>query len=343
MTETVQPETTLKDIAAEAKVSVAAVSKVLNNRKGVSDATRRRVLSAAENLGYRGRAARQLGSARIVTLENYVSNDVFYGDILASISASGPHQGLEIGMSVFRNLDEMMARGNLPVQAQGVLLVGVDHLDLIDRLAEAQTPAVIINGMDRTMRLSSISPDYHYGAWRATRHLLDMGHRDIVHVTHPYRESVRRRIDGFRNAMEEQGICFEPSRHILDLGKAQNISLAAGDVVNEWLNAGNKMPTAFFCVSDMVALGVMQALQQRGTLVPEDVSVIGFDGLAFGANTTPPLTSMQSDRAALGRIGVELLAQQLTDPAALVQRITVGVDLVRRRSTAEPDTQAAEQ
>lgn len=72
-----------------------------------------------------------------------------------------------------------------------MLLFGVDHLDLIDHLAETKTPAVIINGMDRTIRLSSISPDYHYGAWRATRHLLDMGHRDIVHVTHPYSESVR--------------------------------------------------------------------------------------------------------------------------------------------------------
>lgn len=166
-------------------MSVAAVSKVLNNRKGVSDATRKRVLNAAENLGYRGHAARQLGSALIVMLEKYVSNDVFYGDILASISASGPDQGLEIGMSGFRNLDEMMHSDNLPAQAQGVLLVGVDHIDLIDRLAETGTPAVIINGMDRTMRISSISPDYHYGAWRATRHLLDMGHRDIVHVTPP--------------------------------------------------------------------------------------------------------------------------------------------------------------
>ena len=340
MTEAIQPETTLKDIAANAQVSVAAVSKVLNNRKGVSDATRKRVLSVAENLGYRGRAARQLGKAMIVTLENYVSNDLFYGEILSSISASGPDQGLEIGMSVFRNIDEMMESGNLTEQAQGVLLVGADHLNLIERLTKTGVPAVIINGMDRTMRLSSVSPDYHYGAWRATMHLLDKGHRDIIHVTHPYRESVRRRVDGFRNAIEETDICFNPSRHILDLGNPQNISLAAGDVLDSWLNKGNKMPTAFFCVSDMVALGVMQALQKRGIKVPDEVSVVGFDGLAVSAHTSPALTSMQSDRAALGRIGVELLARHLSDPAALVQRITVGVDLVLRDSTTEPSRTA---
>ena len=243
-------------------------------------------------------------------------------------------------MSVFRNIDEMMESGNLSEQAQGVLLVGADHLNLIERLTKTGVPAVIINGMDRTMRLSSVSPDYHYGAWRATMHLLDKGHRDIIHVTHPYRESVRRRVDGFRNAIEETDICFNPSRHILDLGNPQNISLAAGDVLDSWLNKGNKMPTAFFCVSDMVALGVMQALQKRGIKVPDEVSVVGFDGLAVSAHTSPALTSMQSDRAALGRIGVELLARHLSDPAALVQRITVGVDLVLRDSTTEPSRTA---
>ena len=278
-----QPETTLKDIAAQAEVSVAAVSKVLNNRKGVSDATRQRVLSVAEVLGYRGRAARQLGKALIVTLENYVSNDLFYGDILSSISASGQAQGLEIGMSVFRNLDEMMLRGNLPTQAQGVLLVGADHVSLIEHFARTGVPAVIV--------------------------------------------------DGFRNAMEERGICFDPSRHILDLCSPQNIGLAAGDVLHSWLEAGNKMPTAFFCVSDMVALGIMQTLEKRAIQVPQDVSVVGFDGLSVSAHTSPPLTSMQSDRAALGRIGVELLARHMTDPDALVQRITVGVGLVLRSST----------
>ena len=333
MTEDIQSETTLKDIAAKADVSVAAVSKVMNNRKGVSDATRQRVLDVAQALGYRGRAARKLGTALIVTLESYVSNDLFYGDILSSISASGQDQGLEIGMRVFRNLDEMMIPDNLPTQAQGVLLVGVDHVSLIEHFADTGVPAVIVNGMDRTMQLSSVSPDYHYGAWRATMHLLDKGHSDIVHVTHPHRESVRRRVDGFRNALEERGICFNPSRHILDLGSPQNIGLAAGDVLDSWLKAGNKMPTAFFCVSDMVALGIMQALQKSAIQVPQAVSVVGFDGLPVSAHTSPPLTSMQSDRSALGKIGVELLARHMTDSDALVQRITVGVDLVLRSST----------
>jgi len=330
---TLPSDPTLKDIAAVAGVSVAAVSKVLNNRGGVGEATRDRILLIAENLGYRGRSGRQIGSISVLTLEQYVNNDAFYGDVLSSIGAAGPLAGLEVRITVFRDIEEMLATGRLP-QAEGFLLVGVDHRDLISAVVDVGAPAVIVNGMDPSMRLSSVAPDYLYGAWTATRHLLDLGHRDIVHVTHPWRESMRRRVAGFRSALEETDIVFDAARHILDLGKPQNINLSARDVTTDWLDAGNPMPKAFFCVNDMVAIGVMQAIQQRGLSVPGDVSVIGFDGLAIGGFSTPQLTTVQSDRSALGRIGVQLLAGRLAEPTAPVERTSVGVSLLVRRSTA---------
>lgn len=96
------------------------------------------------------------------------------------------------------------------------------------------------------------------------------------------------------------------------------------------------MLMAFFCVNDMVALGVMQAVERRCLSVSEDVSVIGFDGLALGGFGTPPLKTVSSDRHALGRIGVELLAARMADSTGAVQRVSVGVDLLMRRSTAVP-------
>lgn len=329
------PEPTLKDIAAAAGVSVAAVSKVLNNRGGVGGATRDRVMQIAEELGYRGRAGRQVGSISVLTLEQYVSNDAFYGDVLASIGATGSAAGLDVSVTVLRDLDEMLVPGGLP-QAQAFLLVGVDHPQLIEAVTRLHVPAVVVNGMDPSMRLPSVAPDYLYGAWAATRHLLELGHRDIVHVTHAWRETLRRRVAGFRSALEEAGLPFDPARQILDLGAPQNINLSARDVLERWLDDGNIMPTAFFCVNDMVALGVMQAVERRGLSVPEDVSVIGFDGLALGGFGTPPLTTVSSDRHALGRIGVELLAARMADPTGPVQRVSVGVDLLLRRSTTVP-------
>ncbi|MBT9371133.1 LacI family DNA-binding transcriptional regulator [Rhizobium sp. CSW-27] len=329
------PEPTLKDIAAAAGVSIAAVSKVLNNRGGVAGATRDRVLHIADQLGYRGRAGRQVGSISVLTLEQYVSHDAFYGDVLASIGTTGSALGLDVSVTVQRDLAEMLAPGGLP-QAQGFLLVGVDHPELVQSIAGLHVPAVIVNGMDPSMRLPSVAPDYLYGAWAATKHLLELGHRDIVHVTHAWRETFRRRVAGFRSALEEGGLTFDPVRNLLDLGAPQHINLSARDIVERWLDDGNVMPTAFFCVNDMVALGVIQAVERRGLSVPEDVSVVGFDGLALGGFGTPPLTTVSSDRHALGRISVELIAARMADTTGPVQRVSVGVDLLLRRSTAAP-------
>lgn len=335
MQDTMPPEPTLKDIADRAEVSVGAVSKVLNNREGVGAVTREKVLRIAEELGYRGRSGRQQGRATVVTLERYVTNDAFYGDVLTSIGTAAAACGMDVSIAVFRTIEEMLVPGQLP-QGQPLLLVGVDDLALVDAVAGLGLPAVIVNGMDPSMRLPSVAPDYLYGAAMATRHLLAQGHRDIVHVTHPWRESMRRRLAGFRAALEAGGVTFDPDRHILDLGSPANISLSARDVVEAWLKSGNPVPSAFFCVNDLVALGVMQALQARGLNVPADVSVTGFDGLTLGSLSAPPLTSVRSDRQALGRIAVDLLANLIADPTAPLQRISVGVDLLVRRSTAPP-------
>jgi DNA-binding LacI/PurR family transcriptional regulator len=326
---------TLKDIAEAAGVSVAAVSKVLNNREGVGEATRARVLGIMDELGYRGRSGRmgQMEAVQLLTLEQYVANDAFYGDILAAITAASGSVGLDIGLTVHRNLADIAAAVRGGAVDGPVLLMGVDHPDIVEALCSRKLPAAIVNGMDRTMRLPSVSPDYHFGAWAATRHLIELGHSKILHVTHPYRESIRRRIDGFRNAMEEAGLGFAPEHHLLDLGTPANISLAAKDVVLARLQQGD-LPTALFCMNDMVAIGAMQAVQSMGLSVPDDISIIGFDGLPLGGYATPQLSSVRSDRAALGRIGVALLAEKLATPTAATQRVTVGVELLKRKSTA---------
>lgn len=334
MTSPRKPGPTLKDIAHAAGVSVAAVSKVMNNREGVGDATRVRILKTINDLGYTGRAGREtvVGAATLLTLEQYVSNDAFYGEILDSITSRAGSAGIEISLAVYRNTDHI-AQAIQDGRVRGpLLLMGVDHPDIVEAVTACACPAVIVNGMDRTMRLTSVSPDYHFGSWIATRHLLTLGHRKIIHVTHPYRESIRRRIDGFRNALEEAGISFDPTQHIIDLGSPDNISLAAGDIVLERLGQGN-LPTAFFCMNDIVAMGVMQAVKNKGFSVPNDISIIGFDGLPLGSYATPALSSVSTNRASLGDIGVRLLVDLMTHPIAAVQRVTAGGDLLIRRST----------
>ncbi|MGD8174769.1 LacI family DNA-binding transcriptional regulator [Marinimicrobium sp. ARAG 43.8] len=332
-------EPTLRDLAEVAGVSVAAVSKVLNNRKGVSAETRDRVMRVAQELGYRGRGGRlaeeKLTSAAIVTLDRFVTNDSFYGDIIQSIVQEGAAVGIDISVSVTGKPEgaaypEALFPSGPP---QAVFLVGIDEPSVLEAVYSLGRPTVIVNGMDRHMRLPSVSPDYHLGGWRATRHLLELGHRRIVHVTHPYRESFRRRVDGFRNAIEEAGLAFDPKQHLLDLGSPAAISISARDVVTEYLSSVDDCPTAFFCVNDIVALGTMQALQARGLVVPDDVSVMGFDGLSVGAHASPALTSMQINRWEIGRAAIRQMQDRVAFPDRPVQRVSIGVELLARRST----------
>ncbi|WP_439510856.1 LacI family DNA-binding transcriptional regulator [Marinimicrobium koreense] len=347
MTTEVNTEPTLRDLADEAGVSVAAVSKVLNNRKGVSMDTRERVLRIARELGYRGRGGRlaeeKLTSAAIVTLDRYVTNDSFYGEIIQSIVREGETAGIDVSVSVTgspegaAHPDTLFPAG--PPQA--VFLVGIDEPAVVEAVHSLGRPTVIVNGMDRHMRMPSISPDYHLGGWRATRYLLELGHRRIVHVTHPYRESFRRRVDGFRNAIEEAGIVFDPAQHLLDLGSPEAISIRARDVVADYLSIVDECPTAFFCVNDIVALGTVQALQASGRVVPSDVSVMGFDGLSVGAHASPPLTSMQIDRQEVGRAAVRQMHDRVAFPDRPAQRVSIGVELLTRSSTGPVSTDGA--
>lgn len=335
---------TLKDLADATGLSVAAVSKVLNNREGVGAANRALVIRAAEKIGYRGRGHHPRGrthldAAMVVTREHYVTNDAFYGEIIDTLLQQAKADGLGIEFGIVAAGSSTTPDGYPMLgkeDRRGIILIGIDDPAVVEMVADSGRPAVLLNGMDRYMRVASISPDYNFGGWRATRHLIDLGHRDIVHVTHLYRESLRQRLLGFRDAMEEAGLGFAPSLHVLDVGDPARLSLSCRDLVAERLSRRRSMPTGIVCSNDMLALGVVQALASLGLSVPGDVSVIGFDGLALGAHATPPLTTMEIDRAGLARAAIRLLSDQVKDGTPVVRRLALGVNIVERGSTARP-------
>jgi DNA-binding LacI/PurR family transcriptional regulator len=334
---------TLADVAERAGVSVASVSKVLNNRVGVSAENRARVQRAMEALGYQRRGARAPDKAErmtIVTLDQYVNDDHFYGAILRALIDEGAAQGYRVEIELLPTnppgVFERVPDSLKTIRPDALVLLGLDRPDVLDLVAGFGRPAVIVNGMDPQMRLDSISPDFHFGGWTATRHLLGLGHRDIVHITHPYRKSITRRLDGFRDALADAGIAFDPARHILDLGNPRLINVAARDFVEARLARDGLAATAFFCVTDLVALGTIQALAARGIRVPEDVSVVGFDDLPISSHSLPTLTTMRIERAELGHLAVRMLAERAARPDASVRRLGLGVRLVERASTAAP-------
>lgn len=337
---------TLRDIADAAGVSVASVSKVLNNRGGVGDDSRRKILEQAERLGYQMRAARSLSKAGVETClliipAQIYSGSAFYEDVVQGILAEATANSLRLEIRLV-SLDSEIAVGEVEdmlrtVQPDAFIALGVDHPLIIDRIVACDVPAVVVNGMDRTMRLSCVLPDNWSAGWLAAQQLFAAGHREIVHVTYPRRLSLQRRLDGFRVALEEAGIAFDNDRHVFDLGR---IGLGEPEITvairKAFMEGRYASATAFFCGNDHIAISVMQALRSQGHSVPGQYSVIGIDDIAIAQHSNPPLTTMRVERAELGRIGVQLLLERIADPAASIRRINLGVKLIERASVGPP-------
>ena len=339
---------TLRDIATAAGVSVASVSKVLNKRPGVSAESRRRVLGVAEELGYLGRAGRPAHAAvdnvTIVTLSRYFSDSQFYEDIFQGIVEESEAQSLQTdvrllpsdGPQVEVDISDIFRNG----PPGSILLLGLDQPQLINQVVESGVPAVIVNGLDPTMRLSSISPDNRFAGWLATRRLLDAGHREIVYITLPLRLSLRRRLDGFRDALDGAGIIFDPDRHVIDLDKEKVADFETRIAIDRAFKHGRlNDATAFFCSTDIIALGVLQALEARGLSVPSDYSVIGFDDMTIALHSRPPLTTMRIDRAKLGSEAISMLIDKIRNPETSSRRVAMAVDLIERATVGPRRTQ----
>lgn len=340
------PTTTLRDIAEAAGVSVAAASKVLNNRGGVSDESRQRVLAAADQLGYQGRTARAMqragvGTATMIIPAAYYSDSQFYEDIIKGVLDTCAANALSVEVRLIAPANEggqAEIEEILAAEDRGALIaIGLDDAGMIRRIAAAGVPAVLINGMDRSMRLDSVLPDNWSAGWLATQQLLAAGHRNIMHITLPHRLTMQRRMDGFSVAIDEAGLGFDPARHILHLGEMGYAETQARAAIVSAFEAGRLTDvTAFFCSSDMVAFGVMQGLQSLGFAIPEHFSIIGLDDVALSGNSRPPLTTMRIERTELGRTGVELLLDRIANPSRSAVRLNLGVDLVERATIGKP-------
>lgn len=342
VTKPAEPVLTLKDIANAAGLSIAAVSKVVNNREGVSSSTRERVLRIMEEMGYAGRAGKGTASRpdqiSVVIPERYITNDHFYGEIVQAVLDKAKGLSIAAELSIVpthagHDPDFDIFRGATP---GAVVFIGMEETFYLDRATSAGIPAVVLNGIDKTMSVPSVSPDYYYGAWAATKYLLELGHRDIVHVTHPYRETIRLRLQAFCAALESSGIAVDPDQHILDLGDPSALSLSANERIVNFLKARKERPSALFCANDLAALGAIQAAEHLGLSVPNDISVIGFDGLPLGAHAKPSLTTVRIERAELGEVAVDLLLERYNDAHVSTKRLSLGVTLVQRGSTAPP-------
>lgn len=303
----------ITDVAREAGVAISSASAALNHKPGVSDATRARVLAVAEELGYvpslRGRS---LSSKRAFTVglvmerePDVMSDDPFFGSFIGGIEESLAPRGYALAVRVGQDIAASEARyvelaSNRRVD--GVFLTDLRVDDpRIAPVYERGLPAVGVNPAPDGFPFPSVRQDGTEALTELLQWLVRLGHTRIAHVSGPleYLHSVDRR-SCFCATLADLGL--DPSVCV-----EADFTYAGGYRAAEQLLALSPRPTAVFCANDLMAVGVMNRALDCGLRIPEDLSVAGYDGVALGTYTRPPLTTIQTSPRLLGRAAASLL------------------------------------
>ncbi|MFI5957306.1 LacI family DNA-binding transcriptional regulator [Cryptosporangium sp. NPDC051539] len=330
--------TTIAEIARSADVSVSTVSKVLNGHTDVADDTRRRVQRLLDERGYRRRrAAHHRGSGDLLDL---VINDLdsSWGlAILTGVEEVVESAGIGLVISAVHSraaltrrwLDSLLARGS-----QGAILV-LSDLDASQReqLRRHGTPIVVVDGVSQPPPdVPSVGATNFSGAYAATEHLLQLGHRRIAVIGGPEQLScTRARIAGYRAAFDAADL--PAPRGLLRYG---NFYHDGGFRAAQSLLAEADPPTAIFAGSDMHAMGVFEAARTSGRTVPDDLSVVGFDDLNFASWTSPALTTVRQPLHEMGVTAARALLRLVAGEPLDSTSIELSTSLVIRDSTAPP-------
>jgi LacI family transcriptional regulator len=326
----------IKDVAQQAGVSTATVSHVINKTRFVTEPTRDRVLKAIENCNYYPNAhARSLASGRSHTIGLLVSDitNPFFPELVKSIEVAASERGYDIILAS-SNYDAARTsdyvRRMVGRRVAGVLLMTseVDQ-QLINELMDLEVPAVFYNLEPTGGRLSNVIVDCDIGINQAINHLSMLGHRRIAHLAGPRatRAGIQR-LDAFQHSMGRyipgcESMIYEGDFRVESGRLAASSMLAAGD-----------LPTAVLAANDMMALGLIKELRCAGVCVPRDISVIGFDDIAFAELSDPPLSTVSLPRTELGRRVVETLMLTIEQPANSPSEFHVSTQLLTRGSTA---------
>lgn len=334
----------IKDIAERADVAMSTVSHVLNGTAPISPDVRARVLDAANALGYLAKRRQKAAIAVLRSVLLAVPSDtlphneynLYSWTLLSTLMRECERRAIRV---VPVEVDKPFVDGARLVEqgrsaeVDGILLLNEDRRELLQEIALAGIPAVLMNGEDHEMQIDSVTPGNRFAARYATNWLIGQGHRNIMHLTWEGRSTIRRRRDGFLDAFRTNGISLETAYVHHAEGYFPELGAAA---MERWLekHEGLGGVTAIFCAADNLALGAMNALRKAGFSMPDDISIVGFDGVALGEFTSPALTTVSVPLDQMGISALHLLEQRIVNAAARppAHRLELGCRLTIRGS-----------
>lgn len=338
MTGAKQP--TLADVAKQAGVSTASVSRVIRNTDPVSQDLRERIEAAITELGYipRQTAADQFGQGTIALLIGDLLNPFFW-EIAQGVQDEVDNQ--QMTLTLYNLADQPQRQTQLlkqlkKSQVDGVILTGLAPFpELLDWQEEHQIPVVLFNRHVSQPGMHCIMVDFENGMYRATQHLVALGHTRIGHLASPSTgEIAEARLRGIRAALEEAGLDLRAEWcPIVPPGREVGGGFQAMRTLLELPEA--ERPTAVIAFNDIIAVGAMHAIHSCGLRVPKDISIIGVDDIALAGHSYPPLTTINQPKYHMGKLAVQTLRRMNAEHISMSNSYTLlETPLIVRESTA---------
>jgi LacI family transcriptional regulator len=332
----------LADIAKAIGVSASTVSLVFNNRPGIPTETRQRVLVAAERLGYKsdrfqamknGSILKRIGLVlRIFEGETSQINP-FYSVILSGIEATARQYQAQLLYSHLHVDSHNRPTEALPEydKVDGLILVGMYIPEgFVKNEPDHNMPVILVDGYSENNRYDAVVSRNFSGAYMAVKYLIDKGHTEIgmIAASQGSYPSFDERRSGYKQALLDHGI---PRSHISDC----MVHVTGEDYHRAAYSLLSSHPelTALFCALDPIAIEVLKVAQDLGRRVPDDLSIIGFDGIDLGAMVRPSITTVFLNQYSMGQLAVRLLQQRAQNPQFPQITNSLPYSLIEREST----------
>ncbi|BBQ82940.1 LacI family transcriptional regulator [Klebsiella sp. WP7-S18-CRE-02] len=318
-------KTRIKDIASACGVSIAAVSRALKGQPGLSDETRQRILTMAQEAGYDFSRLRNGRIKRLLFLlhreHNIASALPFYSTVMLGVADACRENEVAMSFQPIGPQDRVADLIHLH-QPDALICAGYLEPEVLAELRQAALPVALVDLW--AADFPCVNPDNFHGGFVATRHLLAQGRTRIAFLGTSQRHySIRQRVEGYQQALFDAGLAL-PSAYRIEVPPVKDIEQALVEGMSQLLGLAQP-PDAIFAYNDVAALVAMRECARRGIRVPQDVAIVGFDDIDAAAWAHPPLSTVAVDKRELGRDAFQLLLSDESErnlllPVRLIER-----------------------
>lgn len=327
----------IREISQRTGFSPATVSNALNMKKGVNKETSETIFRVAEELGYLSKD--KISKIKFVVYRKngkIIDDSQFHPAVIAGVEKQAKDRGYDT-IFCHINCDESGYKEQLSEilfdTSAAVILLGTEmEEEDFQLVANHKCHLILLDGWSDCITFDSVLISNTDAAYYATNYLLEMGHEEIGYIKGDFRiQAFKYREIGYNRAMNGSR---HPVREEYQAVVGTRLESAYADMKN-YLETAQKLPTAFFADNDVIAIGAMRAIKEKGLRVPEDISIVGFDDLSFGAISNPGLTTTRVFKQEMGQIAVNRLLEVVQEGNRAKTKIQVCTEFVERESVSD--------